>query len=251
MYKQAISEYEQFSWIGSSPEFAIAREAPADSKEDFLSPPEGPISSALADARDYPGDAPGISFPILSDGYTILLPTKDAVEAFNENADYDGIVGNYEPEELNGEIISYHTLVENKFAPQFGLGGNKSRLMKTAFMDLPLKIEKPEGGGRVAVSGNGTGKITIPVDANGMEKLPENACFPVNTGSELVNVPVNIYAVDQVLLPFGVNKKCDYNISKCADRFYKKGYADINKPPYMYGKKVEWAAQSARRIIDT
>jgi len=227
----AISEYEQFSWIGSSPEFAVPGEAPADS------PPDGPVSSALADE-----DSPGISFPIPSDGYTILLPTNDAVEAFNENADYDGIVGNYEPEELNGEIISYHILVDNKFDPQFDLGDDKSRLERTAFMDLPVKIDKEEGDGPVAVSGDATGKITIPVDADGKEKLPENACLPVITDSGVVNVPVNIYAVDQVLGPFPIDKKCDNNILKCAESFYDEGYADITKPPYMFGEKVEWAA---------
>ena len=157
-------------------------------------------------------------------------------------ANYDGV--DLTPEQLNGEILSYHILVENKFAPQFGLGGNKSRLERTAFMDLPLKIEKTKRGGRVAVSGNGTGTITKPVDANGKQKLPEKTCFPVNTYDSVagvVNMPVNIYAVDRVLLPFGVNKKCDYNLLKCADRFYEKGYLNINKPPYMYGKKVKWA----------
>jgi len=171
-----------------------------------------------------------------------LLPTNDAVEAFNENADYDGIVGNYEPEELNGEIISYHILVDNKFDPQFDLGDDKSRLERTAFMDLPVKIDKEEGDGPVAVSGDATGKITIPVDADGKEKLPENACLPVITDSGVVNVPVNIYAVDQVLGPFPIDKKCDNNILKCAESFYDEGYADITKPPYMFGEKVEWAA---------
>jgi len=223
----AISEYEQFSWVGTSPGLnPLPREFPA-------------FTPGLFELVGESG-GPGFSFPIPSDGYTILLPTKDAVEAYNEYANYDGV--DLTLEAISFVLLSYGILVENKFAPQFGLGGNKSRLERTAFMDLPLKIEKPEGGGRVAVSGNGTGTITKPVDANGKQKLPQNACVPVNTGSEVVNVPVNIYAVDQALLPFGVNKNCDYNILKCVERFYKKGYLNINKPPYMYGKKVEWAA---------
>merc|ERR1711988_513119 len=72
-----------------------------------------------------------IFFPTSSDpGYTILVPTKDAAIAFlsdvNEKLSYEGL--DLDVLNLFEEIIAYHTLVENEFAPQFGLGGNTYRL---------------------------------------------------------------------------------------------------------------------------
>merc|ERR1712113_1016280 len=101
----AISEYEQFSWIGSSPGLnPLPREFPA-------------FTPGLFELVGESG-GPGFSFPIPSDGYTILLPTKDAVEAYNEYANYDGV--DLTLEAISFVLLSYGILVENKFAPQFG-----------------------------------------------------------------------------------------------------------------------------------
>ena len=54
-------------------------------------------------------------------------------------------------------------------------------------------------------------------------------------------MPVNIFAVDQILLPFEVNDSCGNNFDDCYQAFYDAGYNDIEKAPYLYNKKVKWA----------
>lgn len=184
-----------------------------------------------------------LSFPTAGvPGYTMLIPTNDAVqELLNKIPPYSCDESSLELEGYIGKILSYNILTEKNYGiPGFGLGGNQYKLFKTAFNKLPLKIEKSKDAqgktSYVAVSKNGSGTITKPVDADG-KTLPDNICIKVGDAY----MPVNIFAVDQLLLPFEVKSSCGDNFDDCYQAFYDAGYSDISKSPYLYNKKVKWA----------
>jgi len=174
-------------------------------------------------------------FPTDTDGYTMLAPTNEALwDFFPQTTPFDCDDGGNLLNQVTS-VLGYHVLTDNAYGSDFGLGGNRYQLMKTAFNELPLRIQKSGGGGREANSPQAIGTITEP-------DLPDNICVPVVAeNGEVVNVPLTIYAIDQVMLPYAITPSCGGSLVDCAEEAYSNGIADINRPKYIYGKKVKWA----------
>jgi len=184
-----------------------------------------------------PGDGvyTTLYYPTDTNGFTLLAPTNEAIfDMLTNTQPYESGVSSDLLTTISS-VVSYHLLIDDAYGSDFGLGGNRYQLMKTALNELPLKIQKAGGGVYEANSPNGIGTITEP-------DLPDNICVPVSAeNGEVVNVPVTIYAIDQIMLPFAISPSCGDSFDDCAEAAYNNGIANINTPQYVYGKKVKWA----------
>jgi len=216
-WKEAIKSVNAFAGFYTIMELAGVPDSP-----NYVEPLEDGILGSLF-------------FPTDTDGFTMLAPTNEAIwDYFKQTPPFDCDDGT-SLLTFTGGILGYHVLTDKAYGDEFGLGGNRYQLMKTAFNELPLRIQKSGGGGREANSPQAIGTITEP-------DLPDNICVPVVAeNGEVVNVPMTIYAIDQIMLPFAITPSCGSSFSDCAEEAYSNGIADINRPKYIYGKKVKWA----------
>jgi len=217
------------------------------------------LLSQLMDETSVPEMPLYLSFPLGQEppnGITILAMTNEAINTSFRRYVINAYSASFKQSFQN--VLAYMTLLDKAYT-QKDLSKMNNRY-RTAFRDLPLKIEKTRNAlekdsdevGLRTLTPFGTANILLRQNSTS-DTSPASACIIINNKQ----VPVSVYYIDNFILPFECknekNKKdlgraryrrpggyqryqesMELNIAKCANEAKANGLLDPTREPFIY-----------------
>lgn len=219
------------------------------------------LLSQLMDEGDVPTLPLYLSFPDGQEpqkGITMLAMTNEAIDTSFRRYTINAFSASFKQSLQN--VLAYMTLLDKAYTlSDLSKMNNRYR---TAFNDLPLKIERTRSalskdGGETslrAITPFGMANIFLPQGQNATSgTTPPTSCILLNNKQ----VPVSVYLIDNFILPFECrNEKkkkelgraryrrsggyqtyqenLELDIIKCANQAKKNGLLDPSREPFIY-----------------